>query len=82
MALIDFVKLPALVSLAIVLALLGGCEPAGDEALLGTLAWDRIGIPAEASETILSWQVAEGDRVVWIGRVPASCQTRKRTRQR
>jgi HlyD family secretion protein len=47
----------------ILLALLGGCEPAGDEALLGTLEWDRIGIPAEASETILSWQVAEGDRV-------------------
>lgn len=47
----------------ILLALLSGCEPAGDDALLGTLEWDRIGLPAEASETILSWQVAEGDRV-------------------
>jgi HlyD family secretion protein len=51
--------LPSLV----LFVLLGGCKPAGDEALLGTLAWDRIGIPAEASETILSWRVAEGDRV-------------------
>ncbi|WP_372866752.1 HlyD family secretion protein [Pseudomonas sp.] len=47
----------------ILLALLSGCEPAGEEALLGTLEWDRIGLPAETSETILSWQVAEGDRV-------------------
>ncbi|MDA7087437.1 HlyD family efflux transporter periplasmic adaptor subunit [Pseudomonas sp. SA3-5] len=47
----------------ILLALLGGCEPAGEQALLGTLEWDRIGLPAETSETILSWQVAEGDRV-------------------
>lgn len=44
-------------------ALLAGCDdPAGDQ-LLGTLEWDRIGLPAEASETILAWHVAEGDRV-------------------
>ncbi len=47
----------------ILFALLGGCERASDEALLGTLEWDRIGLPAEASEPILRWRVAEGDRV-------------------
>ncbi len=41
---------------------LAGCD-AGREELLGTLEWDRVGLPAEASETILSWKVAEGDRV-------------------
>jgi HlyD family secretion protein len=45
------------------LALLAGCDPSGDEVLLGTLEWDRIGLPAEASESILHWHVAEGDRI-------------------
>ena len=45
------------------LALLAGCNPSADEVLLGTLEWDRIGLPAEASERILDWHVAEGDRV-------------------
>lgn len=43
--------------------LLGGCEDPAREPLLGTLEWDRIGLPAEASETILGWRVAEGDQV-------------------
>ncbi len=43
--------------------LLGGCEDRAREPLLGTLEWDRIGLPAEASETILAWRVAEGDQV-------------------
>lgn len=45
------------------LALLGGCDRRDNEPLLGTLEWDRIGVPAEASETILDWKVAEGDAV-------------------
>src|SRR5690606_33068811 len=47
---------------SLMLACLAGCD-AGGEQLLGTLEWDRVGLPAEASETVLSWQVAEGDRV-------------------
>ncbi|MDH4558352.1 biotin/lipoyl-binding protein [Pseudomonas sp. BN417] len=47
----------------LVFTLLGGCEDPAREPLLGTLEWDRIGLPAEASETILAWRVAEGDRV-------------------
>lgn len=47
---------------SLLLACLAGCD-AGGEQLLGTLEWDRVGLPAEASETVLSWQVAEGDRV-------------------
>lgn len=43
--------------------LLAGCEDPAREPLLGTLEWDRIGLPAEASETILAWRVAEGDQV-------------------
>lgn len=45
------------------LVLLAGCDPSADEVLLGTLEWDRIGLPAEASESILHWNVAEGDSV-------------------
>jgi HlyD family secretion protein len=47
----------------ILLALLAGCERQADQVLLGTLEWDRIGLPAEASETVLRWHVAEGERV-------------------
>lgn len=52
-------RLPGL----ILLVLLAGCQRADEPPLLGTLEWDRIGLPAEASETILRWQVAEGDPV-------------------
>ncbi|MBT8764673.1 HlyD family secretion protein [Metapseudomonas boanensis] len=44
-------------------ALLAGCDDTSQAPLLGTLEWDRIGLPAEASETILAWRVNEGDRV-------------------
>jgi HlyD family secretion protein len=47
----------------LLLSLLGGCERPGDPVLLGTLEWDRIGLPAEASEPVLRWHVAEGERV-------------------
>jgi len=49
--------------LAGLLMLLAGCNNSEPPVLLGTLEWDRIGIPAEASETVLNWQVAEGDQV-------------------
>lgn len=48
--------------LLVLLAALGGCGGA-DEKLLGSLEWDRVGLPAEASEIILAWKVAEGDVV-------------------
>ena len=46
----------------LLIASLAACDSGGEQ-LLGTLEWDRIGLPAEASETILAWKVAEGDRV-------------------
>ncbi|SDU12237.1 HlyD family secretion protein [Pseudomonas pohangensis] len=49
--------------LSLLLVLLAGCNASEQPQLLGTLEWDRIGIPAEASETVLNWQVAEGDQV-------------------
>lgn len=48
--------------LFLALALLGGCGDSGEQ-LLGTLEWDRIAVPAEASETLLAWKVNEGERV-------------------
>lgn len=48
--------------LLVLLVALGGCSGT-DEELLGSLEWDRVGLPAEASETILAWNVAEGDVV-------------------
>lgn len=41
---------------------LAGCgeAPAG---LPGTLEWDRLALPAEASERVLRWAVEEGERV-------------------
>lgn len=49
--------------LACLVLLLTGCNASEQPPLLGTLEWDRIGIPAEASETVLNWQVAEGEQV-------------------
>lgn len=49
--------------LLLLLTLLSGCNSSEQPPLLGTLEWDRIGIPAEASEIVLNWQVAEGDQV-------------------
>ncbi|UTW08695.1 HlyD family secretion protein [Pseudomonas benzenivorans] len=47
----------------LILGLFAGCERPNDAVLLGTLEWDRIGLPAEASEPILRWHVTEGERV-------------------
>lgn len=44
-------------------ALLGGCTPDDHAPLAGSLEWDRVAIRAELSEPVLSWSVAEGDRV-------------------
>jgi HlyD family secretion protein len=44
-------------------ALLAACQPAGDAPMLGTLEWDRIAVPAEASEPVLSLAVREGEAV-------------------
>ncbi len=46
-----------------VLLLLAGCDQQASEVLPGTLEWDRLALPAEASEPVLRWAVAEGDRV-------------------
>lgn len=43
--------------------LLAACKPAGEEPMLGTLEWDRIAVPAEASEPVLSLAVREGEMV-------------------
>ncbi|MCG6539722.1 HlyD family efflux transporter periplasmic adaptor subunit [Pseudomonas sp. KSR10] len=50
--------------LLVALLLLGliGCEAKNDK-LLGTLEWDSISLPAEASEIMLSVNVNEGDHV-------------------
>lgn len=45
------------------LLLLAGCGPRSPEPLLGTLEWDRIALPAEASEPVLALDVAEGAQV-------------------
>jgi len=46
------------------LLLLAACHrDSGPTPLLGTLEWDRIGIPAEKSEPIVSIAVREGDEV-------------------
>ncbi len=51
-----------LAALALLLPL-SACTPETAEPLLGTLEWDRISLPAEASEVILTWQVSDGDEV-------------------
>ena len=47
---------------ALLLAALTGCTDA-DKPLLGNLEWDRVSLPAEASEVLLRITVAEGERV-------------------
>jgi HlyD family secretion protein len=42
---------------------LASCTERGPAPLVGTLEWDRIAVTAELAEPILSWHVAEGDRV-------------------
>ncbi|MGH8352343.1 MAG: HlyD family secretion protein [Pseudomonas sp.] len=45
------------------LALCASCDQEAPAILPGTLEWDRLALPAEASEPVLRWAVAEGDRV-------------------
>ena len=40
-----------------------GCDRADGPTLLGTLEWDRISVPAEASERVLRLEVTEGAQV-------------------
>jgi HlyD family secretion protein len=47
----------------LVLLLLAGFDQQASDLLPGTLEWDRLALPAEASEPLLRWAVAEGDRV-------------------
>lgn len=49
--------------LALLLALGAGCNQEPPASLPGTLEWDRLALPAEVSEPVLRWAVAEGDRV-------------------
>jgi HlyD family secretion protein len=45
------------------LALLGACTRDENPPLVGSLEWDRIAVTAELAEPVVSWAVAEGDRV-------------------
>lgn len=56
------VESAAPLALALVL-LLGACHRSDDAPLLGTLEWDRISLPAEASERVQALHVAEGAQV-------------------
>jgi HlyD family secretion protein len=44
-------------------AMLAGCTEPGPPPIVGTLEWDRIAVTAELAEPVLTWNVAEGDRV-------------------
>ncbi len=48
----------SLVSLALV-----ACTESGPAPFVGTLEWDRVAVTAELAEPVMSWAVAEGDRV-------------------
>jgi HlyD family secretion protein len=50
-------------SLLAAAALLGACARDESPQLVGSLEWDRIAVTAELAEPVLSWAVAEGDRV-------------------
>jgi HlyD family secretion protein len=52
-----------LLSIAFAAIALAGCAESGPAPLLGTLEWDRIAVTAELAEPVMSWAVAEGDRV-------------------
>ena len=42
---------------------LAACTEAGPAPFVGTLEWDRVAVTAELAEPVMSWAVAEGDRV-------------------
>ncbi len=44
-------------------AALAGCAEKGPAPIVGALEWDRIAVTAALAEPVLSWAVAEGDRV-------------------
>jgi HlyD family secretion protein len=44
-------------------AALAGCAEKGPAPIVGALEWDRVAVTAELAEPVLSWAVAEGDRV-------------------
>jgi HlyD family secretion protein len=48
---------------ALASAALAGCAEPGPAPIVGALEWDRIAVTAELAEPVLSWAVAEGDRV-------------------
>jgi HlyD family secretion protein len=50
-------------ALACLLLGLGACSKDKEDVLLGTLEWDRISVPAEASEPILALEANEGAAV-------------------
>ena len=50
-------------AVALILLALPACAANKEPVLLGTLEWDRISVPAEASEPILTLVVAEGAQV-------------------
>jgi HlyD family secretion protein len=43
--------------------MLSGCAERGPAPIVGALEWDRVAVTAELAEPVLSWTVAEGDRV-------------------
>jgi HlyD family secretion protein len=55
--------LPILIANLLALGLLAACGKSKDPVVLGTLEWDRISLPAEASEPVLELDVAEGATV-------------------
>jgi HlyD family secretion protein len=52
-----------LVALPLLALALAGCADSGPAPLVGTLEWDRIAVTAELAEPVVSWAVAEGERV-------------------
>lgn len=54
---------PRALACTFALLALSACRPATDDALLGTLEWDRIAVPAETSEPVRALAVREGDVV-------------------
>ena len=50
--------------IGILAVLATGCERSGPLQLAGSTDWDRGVVLAEASEPVLEWYVAEGDRVL------------------
>jgi HlyD family secretion protein len=56
-------RVAAAAAAVMTLLLLAGCKPDKEQLLLGTLEWDRVSVPAEASEPVLRLAVAEGTQV-------------------